>query len=248
VSTARLRREERRVRAAAAAGADVQQLVAAALPPTVSERLLARRALAPGATAVWSCEVEPHIWIPYEGPVAAAVERAYQVGAASAAIKIAGRTYTITLNRDGSFFQEGGAPRRVQRVVIPPLAQVRQDIERMSLQELRDFISTTQMELPPEALHEALSRLHDLERVPTGVAEDVLAKLPRTTFGTILEQIANGVEYQGFASECVICLEDYEGDSQLLCLPGCGHLFHVGCITEYLSKFSRHCPYCKHDV
>ncbi|KAA8914651.1 hypothetical protein FN846DRAFT_770920 [Sphaerosporella brunnea] len=49
-------------------------------------------------------------------------------------------------------------------------------------------------------------------------------------------------------NECVVCLEEYvDGVSRVMKLP-CGHEFHVGCITPWLTTRRRTCPICKGDV
>jgi len=54
--------------------------------------------------------------------------------------------------------------------------------------------------------------------------------------------------YLSGSSECVVCLEEYvDGISRVMKLP-CGHEFHVGCITPWLTTRRRTCPICKGDV
>ncbi|KAG0634289.1 hypothetical protein HOY80DRAFT_538042 [Tuber brumale] len=54
--------------------------------------------------------------------------------------------------------------------------------------------------------------------------------------------------YQGGSVECVVCLEEYiDGVSRVMRLP-CGHEFHAGCITPWLTTRRRTCPICKGDV
>ncbi|KAF2724673.1 hypothetical protein K431DRAFT_309805 [Polychaeton citri CBS 116435] len=54
--------------------------------------------------------------------------------------------------------------------------------------------------------------------------------------------------YGGKQRECVVCLEDYvDGVSRVMSLP-CGHEFHEGCITPWLTTRRRTCPICKGDV
>ncbi|KAI7283502.1 hypothetical protein KC345_g2890 [Hortaea werneckii] len=54
--------------------------------------------------------------------------------------------------------------------------------------------------------------------------------------------------YGGRQRECVVCLEEYvDGVSRVMSLP-CGHEFHEGCITPWLTTRRRTCPICKGDV
>ncbi|KAL9082865.1 MAG: hypothetical protein Q9165_008750 [Trypethelium subeluteriae] len=55
-------------------------------------------------------------------------------------------------------------------------------------------------------------------------------------------------KYGGKQRECVVCLEEYvDGVSRVMSLP-CGHEFHEGCITPWLTTRRRTCPICKGDV
>jgi len=223
-----------------------------------------------GATVVWSCEVEPHIWMPYDAEVTSMLERAFSSGRDRCSICVAGTNFVVVFRHsNGSMVQVRAAPasatshpasakapqldltngsRPVQRVIIPPVEEMSRFIQRMDLQQLRDFIASAQNGLSPEAFYEALGRLHELDREPVVVAATVVSSFPRVAFGAVLQQVASGVDYRGFGNSCAICLEEYTPETQLVCLPGCSHLFHETCITEYLRRFSRNCPVCKAEV
>lgn len=47
-------------------------------------------------------------------------------------------------------------------------------------------------------------------------------------------------------TECTICLEGYE-DTEKVRLSMCGHLFHMDCIDEWITKHAS-CPYCRHGL
>jgi len=47
-------------------------------------------------------------------------------------------------------------------------------------------------------------------------------------------------------SQCMVCLCDFEADEELYKLP-CGHIFHPGCITEWLLRCTD-CPLCKANI
>ena len=47
---------------------------------------------------------------------------------------------------------------------------------------------------------------------------------------------------------CVICLETLTQRSQKLYLDPCEHLFHRGCIVEWLAQLPRKCPSCRADI
>jgi len=44
--------------------------------------------------------------------------------------------------------------------------------------------------------------------------------------------------------QCVVCCADFETREKLSQLPGCGHLFHPGCISEWLQR-AANCPICR---
>lgn len=52
---------------------------------------------------------------------------------------------------------------------------------------------------------------------------------------------ANGV------GECSVCISDLHADNQRVRTLPCMHVFHSGCITEWLANDSR-CPICKGDI
>ncbi|KAF9918505.1 hypothetical protein BX616_008350 [Lobosporangium transversale] len=47
--------------------------------------------------------------------------------------------------------------------------------------------------------------------------------------------------------ECVICLEEFEDETELRVLP-CKHEYHVVCIDSWLTTRKRFCPICKRDI
>jgi hypothetical protein len=46
---------------------------------------------------------------------------------------------------------------------------------------------------------------------------------------------------------CVICCSDFEAGELLSQLPGCSHLFHSGCIVQWLER-AANCPICRCDL
>ncbi|KAF9988176.1 hypothetical protein BGZ75_009873 [Mortierella antarctica] len=47
--------------------------------------------------------------------------------------------------------------------------------------------------------------------------------------------------------ECVICLDDFEDETELRVLP-CKHEYHVACIDNWLTTRKKFCPICKRDI
>eukprot|EP00658_Telonema_sp_P-2_P057700 TRINITY_DN46114_c0_g1_i1.p1 TRINITY_DN46114_c0_g1~~TRINITY_DN46114_c0_g1_i1.p1 ORF type:complete len:118 (+),score=30.72 TRINITY_DN46114_c0_g1_i1:194-547(+) len=116
----------------------------------------------------------------------------------------------------------------------------------MGLDELRTYLSTVTDFTP--AHYEALSRLHDMDKVHCHLSPQEIASLPTLSFGQVLENICNGGNYPGLTDECSICLENYEPDARLNIMPACGHVFHKKCAIDYFSKYSKLCPHCKEHV
>ncbi|CAM0950472.1 unnamed protein product [Alopecurus aequalis] len=46
-------------------------------------------------------------------------------------------------------------------------------------------------------------------------------------------------------SSCVICLTQYEAGERCSVLPGCGHVFHRGCVATWLHTTHTTCPLCR---
>ncbi|QDZ24340.1 hypothetical protein A3770_13p68580 [Chloropicon primus] len=49
------------------------------------------------------------------------------------------------------------------------------------------------------------------------------------------------------AGECAICMDAFVEGEKLRELPVCGHVFHCGCVEEWLSEHTT-CPICRMDV
>jgi hypothetical protein len=204
-------------------------------------RVPADAQLGPSERAVWSCEVERFIWIPYDEAQQAILEDAYRRRLASATVTVPPHTFvTVDLT---TMTQSGARPRKVQRIVQRDEASERRHVDSLSLDELRHYIGSI-IEFTP--LHyEVLARLHEADKVKVTATRSELEALPTMTFAEMMEQIVNGVEYVGFSDECHICLEDYEPTCRLAMLPRCGHAFHMRCIRDYFGRYSKLCPVCK---
>lgn len=80
--------------------------------------------------------------------------------------------------------------------------------------------------------------LVQLENVPCVASAAVVAALPVCFF--VKEQVA-------VSEVCVICQGEYDHDDSQVQLP-CLHAFHQACGAQWLLKYSKLCPVCKHDV
>lgn len=83
-------------------------------------------------------------------------------------------------------------------------------------------------------------------------ADDSLARpipVPRRVLESIREVSFDGPVLQRMRQtpQCVICCSDFEVDEALSQLPGCGHLFHSGCVHEWLARRAT-CPICRCDL
>lgn len=76
-----------------------------------------------------------------------------------------------------------------------------------------------------------------------GLDPDSILALPIVQFSSSLKQVQ---EEQGQEPivECSVCLTEFEDKETLKLLPGCGHVFHVGCIDKWLFSHST-CPLCR---
>lgn len=89
--------------------------------------------------------------------------------------------------------------------------------------------------------------LHDLSYESLVQLENVACVAPASVVGALPVCAFVAASHASVSEVCVICQGDYEhGDLQVK-LP-CVHDFHQGCGSEWLLKYSKLCPVCKHDV
>jgi len=74
-------------------------------------------------------------------------------------------------------------------------------------------------------------------RANTGMHEKSIKALPCIIYGeSIMPQLA---------TECAICLAEFEEGERVRVLPGCNHGFHIECVDKWLRSHSS-CPTCRH--
>ena len=73
----------------------------------------------------------------------------------------------------------------------------------------------------------------------TGLKKRDLSQIPVAVYG------GSGVNIP--ATECPICLGDFEKGDKVRMLPKCNHGFHVRCIDTWLVSHSS-CPNCRHSL
>ena len=195
-------------------------------------------------SAVWSCEVEPNIWIPYEDHINRAIEQSFVTGKADCVVQIP--RYGVATINFAAMVQVLGASRRVQRAVRRPDVDERHALDNMSVDQLRQYISTIVHFTPVH--YEALARLSEIDKVRVHASAADLSSIVTLTFAQLMDRICEGFEFPGLTDECYICLDDYNGEATLGVMPTCGHVFHHQCIVEYLGKYSKLCPVCKQPM
>jgi hypothetical protein len=84
-------------------------------------------------------------------------------------------------------------------------------------------------------VYERLMEMQDILHNRRGMDENTIGRLPKVKWHSGYEQ-----------TQCMVCLCDYEHDEELVQLP-CQHLFHHGCISEWLQRCTD-CPLCKMNV
>ena len=73
----------------------------------------------------------------------------------------------------------------------------------------------------------------------TGLKKSHLRRIPVAVYGSGEENIP--------ATECPICLGEFEKGDKVRMLPQCNHGFHVRCIDTWLVSHSS-CPNCRHSL
>nr|XP_016450197.1 PREDICTED: RING-H2 finger protein ATL72-like [Nicotiana tabacum] len=87
---------------------------------------------------------------------------------------------------------------------------------------------------PFESSEAATSRL-----ASNGMDKDELEKIPVMVYEPGLRMFS--------ATDCPICLGEFEQGEKLRMLPRCNHAFHVKCIDEWFSSHSS-CPTCRQPL
>ncbi|POS69903.1 hypothetical protein DHEL01_v211703 [Diaporthe helianthi] len=69
--------------------------------------------------------------------------------------------------------------------------------------------------------------------------------LPSLTVKSTVTGITAASTSTDYQPTCSICSQDYENRVTIIRELPCGHIFHPGCIDEFLSSHSSLCPHCK---
>ncbi|KAK5772469.1 NEP1-interacting 1 -like protein [Gossypium arboreum] len=91
-----------------------------------------------------------------------------------------------------------------------------------------------------ESTYREISDIYDVNG-GKGLSRSCIQKLPMQEFHSI-ERIKSREE-----SYCSICIQGLKDGEMARNLPRCGHIFHLKCIDEWLSRQGT-CPMCREDV
>ncbi|KAF7069964.1 hypothetical protein CFC21_075534 [Triticum aestivum] len=86
-----------------------------------------------------------------------------------------------------------------------------------------------------------------IERLLESIPDVPYKKMPDRDGGSPSEE-EEGKELRRSQSSCVICLAQYEGGERCSVLPGCGHVFHRGCVATWLHTTHNTCPLCRATI
>lgn len=78
---------------------------------------------------------------------------------------------------------------------------------------------------------------------------DELAALPTFIYGECFSASCSSSttssSSQGSEANCAICLAEFLHGEEVRVLPRCKHMYHKGCIDQWLVLRSLHCPICR---
>lgn len=113
----------------------------------------------------------------------------------------------------------------------------RREQQRQAVTRLQNFIQLTRSggQLTPELLE----RLQDVRNV---VPEDTFKEIKEDTYDNFKKGLSKD-DLEKLETECPICYCDFEDDEKVKKLK-CGHIFHVDCIKEWLTKYNHTCSVC----
>lgn len=98
-----------------------------------------------------------------------------------------------------------------------------------------------------EGLHESMRNAVD--RAEEAARRPQLDPAPQHVLDAIegFDLEAEMLENMRQTPQCVICCADFEAGERLSRLPGCEHLFHDTCVSQWLER-ATNCPICRNDL
>lgn len=86
-------------------------------------------------------------------------------------------------------------------------------------------------------------------RTTASFPNDELASLPILIYGGSFSASSSSSSTSssplGTETNCAICLAEFLHGEEVRVLPRCKHMFHKGCIDQWLVLRSLHCPICR---
>lgn len=82
----------------------------------------------------------------------------------------------------------------------------------------------------------------------TSSLRDELATFPTFIYSELLSASCSSNSTSsslGLETNCAICLEEFFHGEEVRVLPRCRHMYHRGCIDQWLLLRSLHCPICR---
>lgn len=82
---------------------------------------------------------------------------------------------------------------------------------------------------------------------PSSTFSSQLTTMPVYIYGDLSSSSSSSYGFTSLfeSRNCVICLAEFEHGDELRVLPNCKHVFHKGCIDQWLPLKSLHCPLCR---
>ena len=113
--------------------------------------------------------------------------------------------------------------------------QLRDWLARHGLDEFTDHFVPA-FDIDAMTYEELLALEERIGYVKVGLSEADIEKIPKVRIGK-----------ERAEELCCVCLQPFEVETEAKQLPTCGHLFHPGCIDEWLDK-KKTCPLCVTEV
>ncbi|KAJ8549202.1 hypothetical protein K7X08_032909 [Anisodus acutangulus] len=92
-----------------------------------------------------------------------------------------------------------------------------------------------------ETMYEEVPNIFDTGGAK-GLPGDFVEKIPKVVISN-----DNNVDDTGERVSCSVCLQDFQLEETVRCLPQCHHLFHLPCIDTWLLRHGS-CPLCRRDL